>query len=314
MVKLGIIGLGHMGNFHYSVSQMLPNIKLIGVADTVAKNLSQVKLPKIQKSNNYKDWIDKVDAVIIAVPTKLHYKIAKDCLIHGKHVLLEKPLTKNLKEAEELFDIAKKNNLSLHVGHIERFNGAVQELKKIVNKPYLIESQRIGPFSSRVQNDSVTLDLMIHDLDIILDLVNSPVEEMNMIGSKIKTKTGDIAVVQLRFKNGVLANIVSSRVAQIKKRMMSVHQKDSFIQLDFSTQDIYIHSQTTDSVKVGSKQMKYKQEGNIQRLFVYKENPLKIEVDHFIKSIKTGKKARNTKQDMKALELALELENLLINS
>jgi len=155
---------------------------------------------------------------------------------------------------------------------------------------------------------------MIHDLDIILDLVNSPVEEMNMIGSKIKTKTGDIAVVQLRFKNGVLANIVSSRVAQIKKRMMSVHQKDSFIQLDFSTQDIYIHSQTTDSVKVGSKQMKYKQEGNIQRLFVYKENPLKIEVDHFIKSIKTGKKARNTKQDMKALELALELENLLINS
>jgi len=108
MVKLGIIGLGHMGNFHYSVSQMLPNVKLIGVADTVAKNLSQVKLPKIQKSNNYKDWIDKVDAVIIAVPTKLHYKIAKDCLIHGKHVLLEKPLTKNLKEAEELFDIAKK--------------------------------------------------------------------------------------------------------------------------------------------------------------------------------------------------------------
>jgi len=311
MVKLGIIGLGHMGAFHHSISQTIPNVELIGVSDPVIKNWSKVKSPKILKAKHYRKWLDIVDAVIIAVPTTLHYDIAKDCLLKGKHVLIEKPLTKNLAEAEELFDIAKKNKLALHVGHVERFNGAVQEIQKIVNEPYLIECQRIGSFSPRVQNDSVALDLMIHDLDLVLNLVDSPLKSMNMVGSKIKTDTGDLAVVQLKFENGVLANLTSSRVSQIKKRTMSIHQKDAFIQLDFTTQEIYIHSRATASVKVGSKQMKYKQEGNIKRLFVYNENPLKSEIENFIKAVKTGKKVRNATHDMKALEVALELENLM---
>lgn len=311
MIKLGIIGLGHMGVYHASACRLINNVNLIAVSDLKKENLEKIKTSKIIKTQNYNDWLNKVNAVIIAVPTNLHYQIAKDCLLKNKHVLVEKPLTKNLSQAQELFDIAKKNALALHIGHIERFNGAVQELKKIIQKPYLIESHRIGPFIARVQNDSVVLDLMIHDLDIIINLINSPVKKINVIGKKIKTTLNDIAIVQILFENGSLANIISSRTSQIKQRTMSIHQSNAFIKLDFTTQDISIYRHTSDSVKIGNKQLKYKQEGTIERLFVYKDNPLKLEIENFIKSIKTGKKLFDSKQDITALKLTLEIEKMI---
>ena len=171
-VRLGIIGLGHMGGFHASVCKLIPDAHLVGVADTNEQHFAKVTQADVISSTDYTTWLADVDAVIIAVPTEHHYRIAKTCLQAGKHILLEKPLTKSIEQARELFTIAQQNNLALHAGHVERFNGAVQELKKIIHEPYLIESQRIGPFSSRVQNDTVVLDLMIHDLDIILGLVD----------------------------------------------------------------------------------------------------------------------------------------------
>ena len=311
MVKLGIIGLGHMGAYHFSACQLIPNISLIAIADPQEENWKKVKSNKIIKTKNYNDWLDEVEAVIIAVPTNLHYKIAKDCLLKGKHILVEKPLTKNIDQAHELFQIAEKQKVALHIGHVERFNGAVQELKKIIQKPYLIESHRLGPFIPRVQKDSVILDLMIHDLDIILNLVDSPIKTINIVGNKIKTDLTDIAIVQISFENGVLANLVSSRASQIKQRTMSIHQNNSFVKLDFTTQDISIHKHATDSVKVGTNQMKYKQESNIERLFVYKDNPLKLEIENFIKSIKTNKKLTDSKKDIIALNTTLKLEKLL---
>jgi len=305
-----------MGGFHLSASSSIIGVQIIGIADPSESNWEKVKNPKIIKTKNYNDWLGQVDGVIIATPTKFHYEIAKDCLSKGKHVLIEKPLTKNIEEAIELFEIAKKNKLTLHIGHVERFNAAVQELKKVVSEPYLIESHRIGPFTARPKDDSVILDLMIHDLDIILNLVGSEVKEINNIGSKVATQMGDIAVVQIKFENGVLANLTSSRISQIKKRTMSIHQKDAFIQLDFTTQDINIYKCATDSSNVDEKgkELKYKQEGIIERLFVYKDNPLKLEIEHFVKSVKTGAKRINPAQDIKALQLALELEKCLINS
>lgn len=308
IIKLGVIGLGHMGGYHSSICMLLPNVELIGIADPTEKNWTKIKSAKVIKTNDYTKWIDFVDAVIIAVPTEFHYSIAKDCLLRGKHVLLEKPLTRTIEEAQELFLIAKEKNLSLHVGHVERFNGAVQELKKFVNKPYLIECHRLGPFTPRPQKDSVVLDLMIHDLDLVLNLVDSPIQSMNMIASSIQTKCGDIAILQLKFENGVLANIVSSRASQIKKRTMSIHQKECFLKLDFTTQDISIHSHTSDSIKIGNNLLKYKQAGTFKRLFVYKDNPLKLEIENFVKSVKTGSKSISPTQDMIALKLALELE------
>ena len=314
MVKIGIIGIGHMGNYHASVCMISQSIDLIAIADPNEENLKKVKSNKVKKSKDYNEWLDLVDAVIIAVPTELHHPIAKNCLENGKHVLVEKPITRKVEQAEELFKIAEEKNLALHVGHVERFNGAVQELKKIVHEPYLIESHRIGPFAPRVQKDSVILDLMIHDLDLILNIMNSEVEQVNVVAKSIKTDLPDIAVVQIKFKNGSIANITSSRASQIKQRTMSIHQKDSFVKLDFTTQDISIHRHTSDSVTVGPNQLQYKQEATIERLFVYRDNPLKQEVEYFAKSIITGKKLRNAKKDITALRLTLKLEKKVCES
>lgn len=311
MTKLGIIGLGHMGSYHASVCHTIPNIELVGIADPNEQNWEKVRSNKVCKTKSFNDWIDNVDGVIIAVPTSLHYEIAKACLHHNKHILLEKPLTKNLAQAKELFSIAKSKNLTLHAGHVERFNGAVQELKKLIHKPYLIESHRIGPFTSRAVNETVVLDLMIHDLDIISNLVNAPVKKIHVVENKIKSHLSDIAAVNIQFENNTLANIISSRVAHVKRRAMCIHQEGAFIQLDFTTQDISIHRHTTASVKVGHNQMKYKQEATVERLFVYKDNPLKLEIEHFSHSIKTGKNRINATKDLDALRLTLEIEKAL---
>lgn len=311
MVKLGIIGLGHMGGYHASAASTIPEIELVGIADPNEENWKKITNPHIEKKKDFYDLMNKVDAFIIAVPTFLHYPVAKACLENKKHILLEKPLTKNLQEAEELFEIAAKNNVTLHTGHVERFNGAIQEIKKIVHKPYLIESHRIGPYTPRIKHDTVVLDLMIHDLDIIANLINSPVKKLNVIANTVKSNLSDIASVQIEFENGVLANIISSRASHIKKRTMCIHQENAFIQLDFTTQDISIHRHTATSVNIGHNQMKYKQAGTVERLFVYKENPLKLEIEHFIHSITTGENKIAPKKDLEALKLSLSIEKAL---
>ncbi len=311
MIKLGVIGLGHMGGYHASVCSLLPQVSLVGVADHNEKTWEKVKNPLTKKTKDYREWLDLVDGVIIAVPTNYHYAVTKDCLNAGKHVLLEKPLTKTLEEAIELFALAKQNNLALHVGHVERFNGAVQELKKIINEPYLIESHRMGPFTPRVQQDSVILDLMIHDLDIVLNLIDSPVKKINQHVSNVYTTNGDIATVQIIFENGVIANMVSSRASQIKKRTMTIHQKDAFISLDFTTQDIAIHRRASASVDVGTDQLKYKQESVVEHLFIYKDNPLKLEVENFIRAIQTKQNLGNPEKDLIALKITFDIEKEL---
>lgn len=311
MIKIGIIGLGHMGCFHASVCSQISSVKFIGIADPNEKNWEKIKNKDILKVKDYRGLLPLVDAVIIAVPTDLHYLIAKECLNQGKHILLEKPLTKTLEQAQELFILAANNNLALHVGHVERFNGAVQELKKIINEPYLIECHRMGPFSARVQNDSVILDLMIHDLDIVLNLINSPIKKINLHGNKIHTTSCDIAAVTITFENGALASIISSRASQIKKRTMNIHQKDAFISLDFATQDIAIHKRASTSVNIGLDALTYKQESTIEHLFVYKDNPLKQEVEYFVDSIVTKKHLINAAQDLTALDITFKLEQEL---
>lgn len=310
-IKLGIIGLGHMGSYHASASSLINDVELIAVSDTNKKNWTKIKSKKILTSTNYKNWLDKVEAVIIAVTTEYHFEVGKDCLINGKHVLLEKPLTKTVEQAKELFKIAKEKKLALHVGHVERFNGAIQEVKKRIKSPDLIECHRMGPFAPRVRKDSVVLDLMIHDLDLVLSFVDSPVKAFNVFGKKIKTQSCDIASAQIEFENGTIANITSSRASHIKKRTMNIHQQNYFINLDFATQDISIYRNPTDSVQIGNNELKYKQEKTIENLIVYNDNPLKLEIENFIKAIKTKTKLIDEKQDTTALKLTLEIEKRL---
>ncbi|MBM3886381.1 Gfo/Idh/MocA family oxidoreductase [Candidatus Dependentiae bacterium] len=311
MIKLGIIGLGRMGTYHASVCTMLPSIKLVGIADLNQDNLAKIKSTDIVRTTDYRELLPLVDAVIIALPTDLHYEVAKDALKMGVHVLIEKPLTRTIAQAEELFELAIQKNLTLHVGHVERFNGALQELKKIIQTPFLIEMQRVGPFNARVAADSVVLDLMIHDLDLVLNLVPSKLAYFHASGRKIHSENCDIASVQLGFENGTLATIFSSRASQIKNRSMAIHQAQEYIHLNFTTQDLAIHRGTSSSIQVGQDQLRYKQEALIEHLFVYKDNPLKLEIEHFINTIKSGSQHNQPIEDTAALRLTFAIEERL---
>ncbi len=311
MVKLGVIGLGHMGGYHASISSNLQTAQLIAIADPTENNWQKVKAANVIKTKDFRDWIDQVDGVIIAVPTAFHYEVAKECLKQGKHILLEKPLTNNLEQAQELLELAQKYNRALHVGHVERFNGAIQELKKVITEPKLIECHRMGPFVPRVQKDSVVLDLMIHDIDLVLNVVGSPVTKVSAHGTKVYSDSCDIAAVQMTFENGAIASIISSRASQVKKRSMAVHQKSEYIHLDFTTQDLSIHRHASSSVQLGADQLKYRQEASIEHVFVYKDNPLKQEIEHFVGAIKTGNNLVNPEQDLSALKITFDIERQL---
>jgi len=311
MVKLGVIGLGHMGGYHASVSQNLQQAQLVAIADPTEANWQKVRAPHILKTKDFNEWIDAVDGVIIAVPTAHHYAVAKACLSKGKHVLIEKPLTNNLDQAKELFDLAASKNCTLHVGHVERFNGSIQEVKKIINQPSLIECHRMGPFVARVQKDSVVLDLMIHDLDLVLGLIDAPITSVSAHGTKVYTDSCDVATVQISFGNGTIASIISSRASQIKQRTMAVHQKNEYLHLDFGTQALMIHRQASFSTQVGADQLKYRQEATIEHVFVHKDNPLKLEIEHFVNAIATNADRMNPDQDLRALELTFNIEKQL---
>ncbi|MGA1862420.1 Gfo/Idh/MocA family oxidoreductase [Deferribacter thermophilus] len=315
MIKMGLIGLGRMGKYHLNLYDEIPEVKLMGICDINEEELNkQSKLTGVRGYLDYREMLDTVEAVTIAVPTKYHYEVAKECLLAGKHVLVEKPITTNLEQAKELFDIAMKKDLVLNIGHVERFNGAVMELKKIVNNPYLIESRRVGPFAERMKNDSIILDLMIHDIDIILNILEDEVVDIQAQGASVYSKLVDYASVNLKFKKGTVANIIVSRVNQKKDRTMSIAQKDAFIFLDYTNQDINIYRQGTSQHIFGNKELTYKNEYILERLFVYKDNPLKLEIKNFIKCIDNRAcRVVSVEHELKSLEVALKIDEMLNN-
>lgn len=306
-VRVGVVGVGRMGEYHLGVLSDMADVSEIAVADI---NEDRAKLIGEQFNvpwfKRYQDIFDKVDVVIIAVPTSQHYSVTKDFLNYGTHVLLEKPCSDNLEKARELFKIASDNNIVLHIGHIERFNGAVQELHKIVKDPIFLESKRMGPYSSRIMDDGVVLDMMIHDIDIILNLVNSKVARVNVLGVSVFSEIDDLVDVQIEFENKCIANILASRASQFKIRTLAITQKDSYVLLDYTDQEIYVHRQSSSEHVVRKDSLRYKQESLVERIFVHKDNPLKLEIKHFIECAKDGA-PRNVAVDneLYSLEIAL---------
>ncbi|MDH5656753.1 MAG: Gfo/Idh/MocA family oxidoreductase [Spirochaetia bacterium] len=291
-VKVGLIGTGHMGLYHVNVSTGLTEeCDVIGIYDNDPARGSEISNRFGVKSyDNYEKLMDDVDAVIIAVPTVLHYEVAKAALNKKKHVLVEKPMTETVDQARELVDLAKKQNLILQVGHVERFNGAVLELGKVVEKPFLIESRRLAPFSPRISDVGVVLDLMIHDLDIIINLVGSKIKSVCAHGQRVFSKHEDVAVANLIFENGTVATLTSSRVTQSKIRRLNISQEKAYIVLDFNAQDIDIHRQASSASHMTKEEMRYKQESFVEKIYIHKDNPLKQEHQHFFKCIKGEQK------------------------
>jgi predicted dehydrogenase len=305
-IKIGIIGTGHMGQYHVNVSKQLADAKLIGIYDA---DPERAKVIAEKYETNFfatpEELMKEIDAVVIAAPTFLHHKLAKLALSSGKHVLVEKPIAETVEQAKELVELAKKNNLIFQVGHVERFNGAVLELSKIVESPILIESRRIAPFNPRIKDVGVVLDMMIHDIDIVLNLVKSDVISVSAAGQKVVSEHEDVAIVNLKFANGCVAHITASRNTQAKVRTLNITDKNAYIKLDFADQEIELHRQASSNTQMSLESIRYKQESIVEKIFVHKDNPLKQEHEHFVKCI-TGKATPHVENgnDIKTLEIA----------
>ena len=269
-IKAAVVGTGHMGRYHVSAYTELFNVELVALVDE-RKDLvdGMGRAYNTQAFTDYRDLYGKVDVVSLAVPTEMHFEIAKDLLEHGINVLVEKPITTKVQQAAELFKIAETNNVVLHVGNVERFNGAVQEMKKIIDDPILIESRRIGPYTGRGTGDGVTLDLLIHDIDILLNLVESPVEQINAMGKCVVSDKEDFVNAQLLFESGCVASALASRISENKIRTLSVSQKGAYIFLDYTNQEIFVYRQASSDTRLTRDEIRYKQESLIERIFVH---------------------------------------------
>lgn len=313
MLKVGLIGLGKMGKYHLNLYSDIHNVHLEAICDADSATVNELSSKTgVKGFTDYKEMLNLVDAVTIAAPTKYHYEIAKTCLMAGKHILVEKPITTNFDQAKELFDIAISKKLVLHIGHVERFNGAVQELKKISEKPRYVDSKRVGPFNPNFKSDSIVLDLMIHDIDIIMNIVGSKVKTIQAMGNPVYSDLADFASVNLAFENNAVAHLFVSRICQRKERIMSISEDSAIIILDFTSQDINIYRQGQSHQIMGDKEMRYKNEFIQERLFVYKDNPLKSEINHFIDCV-TGKTQRTVtvEHDLQSLRVALKTDELI---
>lgn len=236
MLRTAVIGTGYLGRFHAQKYAQLETCQLVGVAD-INKNGGRAVAAECNTHyfQDYRQLLGRVDAVSIVVPTSLHFQVARDCLLAGVHVLVEKPITSQLFQAEELIALAKRKNLVLQVGFLERFNAALGEIRPLIKKPKFIESHRLAGFKPRSMDINVIMDLMIHDLDIILNIVDSPLKDMVANGAKVLSDSVDIAQARLSFEDGCVANITASRISQKSKRKMRVFQECSCISVDFQT-------------------------------------------------------------------------------
>lgn len=235
-LKVGIIGTGHLGTLHTKLLRTIENCNVTGVYDLNAERAEQIsKEYEIPPFHSLEEIFEASQAVSIVASTSAHYELAKAALEHGKHVFVEKPITSTISQAEELIMIASEKGLKLQVGHIERFNPALLSLEKYKLNPKFIQTDRLAQFNPRGTDVAVVLDLMIHDIDIILSLVNSEVKKISASGVAVVSDTIDIANARIEFENGAVANVTASRISQKKMRKMRMFQKDTYISLDFIT-------------------------------------------------------------------------------
>lgn len=234
MLKVGVFGVGHLGKFHLNNWKEINNVELVGFydpGDSAAQEVSEkYQLPRFLDAERLMDAVDAIDVI---APTNFHFELAKMAIRKGKHVFAEKPMANTMEEARELVKLVRESNIKLQVGHVERFNPAFLAVKQLELNPMFIEVHRLAQFNPRGTEVSVILDLMIHDIDIILGLVKSEVKQISASGVAVMTDTPDIANVRIEFNNGCVANLTSSRISMKKMRKMRLFQKDAYIGIDF---------------------------------------------------------------------------------
>ncbi|MFC1708999.1 lipid-A-disaccharide synthase [Candidatus Omnitrophota bacterium] len=277
-LKVGVIGIGRLGSVHTRVYHELDSVDLVGICDIDPKKLEKAKSQfEIPSFLDYKELIGKVDAVSIAVPTKKHYQIAKEFIQNNVHLLVEKPITSKLFHAEELIKLAREHKVILQVGHVERFNSAFSAVQKIVKNPRFIECHRLSPFPHRSLDIGVVLDVMVHDIDIILGLVNSEVKSVEAVGVPVLTQFEDIANARITFQNGCVCNLTASRISEEAMRKIRIFLSDTYISLDYGSQEAFLYRKEVKQI--------------IKKLLpIEKEEPLKREIESFIDCVKNNKR------------------------
>ena len=312
LVRVGVIGVGHLGQHHARNYSELEGCKLVAVVDVDQKAATRVASNlRTQAIFDYKKLIGEVDAVSIVVPTVYHYAIAREFLEAGVHVMVEKPITSTVAEARALVNLARAKGLILQVGHIERFNAAIIKLQEFLTHPGFIESHRLGPYDPRVKDVGVVLDLMIHDIDIVLNLVRSPIVSIDAVGVPILSEREDIANARIRFENGCTANLTVSRVTPNRMRKIRIFQSNTYVSIDYQKQSMEIYRRT---------QIENADEGEPaaqivrKRLRLKKEEPLKRELSHFIHCVREGHEPAVTgEHGQNALEVAIQIVEQIQN-
>ena len=306
-LKTAVIGVGYLGKFHAQKYAQLPASELVAVCDSNA-DIAQTIADEhgVDVHTNYNDLIGKVDAVSIVVPTQKHYEVAKVFLDNGIHVLLEKPITSTVEQARELVQIADQNKLVFQIGHLERFNPAVMALDDVLKEAQFIESHRIAPFNPRGADVNVILDLMIHDIDIILDFVRSPVKSIQANGVPVLSNDIDVANARIQFENGCVANVTASRVSMKSERKMRIFQPDAYITIDFQNKKLGVHRKGAGEMFPGIAEI-----DSLEREFE-QGDALLAETAAFLQSINEQSRPVVSGEDgMRALETAFEITRQL---
>ena len=301
-IKVAVIGVGYLGKFHAEKYKINKKADLVGVVDSNRERRTEVsKKLNVAQYSNYKEVLSKIDAVSIAVPTNLHFKIGKFFLENGKHVLLEKPFASTLAQAKTLRKIADYNEIILQIGHLERFNKAFLKLENIIQSPLFFECNRISPFKIRGTEVDVIMDLMIHDLDIILKLNKSNIKSIQAKGIKVLTNKADIANARITFENGCVCNLSSSRISEKIERKTRIFQKNAYFSIDYQINKLDTYTKTSDNKIQSIKRKSYQYKNN---------DSLKREIDSFINCIISKKlPIVSSKDGINALKYAMQISN-----
>jgi predicted dehydrogenase len=299
-IRIGVVGVGSIGKNHARICAELPDAQLAAVLD-INRESSEAAARQYgaKVATSLDEFASLVDAATVAAPTAVHHEIGSALLAHGKHVLIEKPITETTAQAEDLVRLAKERSVVLQVGHIERFNPILSALEQRLTRPRFIESHRLSPYPFRSVEIGVVLDLMIHDLEIILHLVSSPVKSIDAVGVPVLSKREDIANARIRFENGCIANVTASRISPEKMRKIRVFQEDAYLSLDYQAQAGEIYRLVDGQITRESVAME-------------KEEPLKRELQSFVECARRGLQPLVSGSGATAaLELAIEISEMV---
>ncbi|WP_424245626.1 putative dehydrogenase [Elusimicrobium posterum] len=303
-IKIGVIGAGKIGTFHTRTLAKMEGMELVGVADPDIMRAQKLAWEhNCTPYDKYENLIPQVEAVVVAAPTPLHHKIGMYALEHGVHTMMEKPIASNMEEAKELIDLAKEKNVLLQIGHVERFNPAVVEAFKHIKNPKFITINRMGPYDPRMAAVGVVLDLMIHDIDLLLTMIDSPIVDIDPVGLSVFSEHEDIANVRFKFENGCIADVTASRASFERARYMHLFQEDAYISVDFMNASVKMYKKEKPVIEdIGDIKVLYPQ--------IDKQMPITSELLYFkecILNARQPQRAATGEKGGQALEIALQI-------